>query len=163
MCPDAGWWCSLNTTCGFLLSDLYRQPGTLFPRVTWLTLTLYSDLYSNVNSLGKPVMTPQLKTVTLHPSYSLLHSNTLTLRYILIGLLVPSMSSLIGHRLHETELCLIYCFIPSTINSAWHLTKKAFSQYFLNGYLNSRHNYYSCFTVDNTKDLRGYVIGTKIS
>lgn len=122
MCPDAGRWCSLNTTCGFLLSDLRRQPGTLFPRVTWLTLSLYSDLYSNVNALGKTVMTPQLKTVTLHPSYSLLHSNTLTLRYILIGLIVQSMSSLIGHRLHEIELCPIYCFIPSTRNSAWHLT-----------------------------------------
>lgn len=73
-----------------------------------LLLSLYSDLYSNVNSFGKPVLIPQLKTVTLHPYYSLLHSNTLTLHYIFIGLAAQSMSSLIRHRLQEIESFVLF-------------------------------------------------------
>lgn len=69
--PASGWWCcSLNRPSWSLLWKLYIcSLGSLVhlpQKITWLGLILHLDLYSNVNSLGIPVLTPQLKIVTLH-------------------------------------------------------------------------------------------------
>lgn len=82
------------------------------------------DLYSNVNnSLGKPIPTPQLKIVTLHPYYSLLHSYSLKLHlhYTPIGLTVHNVCSLIGYWLYEIENSVLFtASFPAPRNSAWH-------------------------------------------
>lgn len=92
---------------------LFRQLGAFFSqKVTRLGLILHLDPYSNVNFLGIPVLIPQLKIVTIHPYYFLLHSTTLTLHYIVIGLTIQSMSSLVRYRLHEA--LLFTALLPAT-------------------------------------------------
>jgi hypothetical protein len=58
--------------------------GSIYSRLS-AVLSLHSDVYSNANSLEKPVQT-QPKIVTLYShsllQFTFLHSNTLTLYYI---------------------------------------------------------------------------------
>lgn len=131
--PASGWWCcSLNRPSWSLLWKLYIcSLGSLVhlpQKITWLGLILHLDLYSNVNSLGIPVLTPQLKIVTLHPYYSLLHSNTLTLHYShwfdYSEYVFPSKIQVVGGF-------VVCCFTPSHRNSDYDLTQKAFSKYLL--------------------------------
>lgn len=64
-----------------LLHLLFLQLGIPFLG-SHMAFSLTSDFYSDVNSLAKSVLIPPLKTVKLHPYYSLLHSNNQTLYYI---------------------------------------------------------------------------------
>lgn len=145
--------CFRTSTCAV------AQPGTLFPESHGL-LSHFTQTCSQMRTPWEYLSWLLSWTVT-PPDPSLLPSSTPHhLTHSLVRLLTARLPR-VDTAPWDWELCLL--LIPSTKKQCLALNLEGIQEILLDEWfiLICRHNYYSCFTVDNTENLRDYVICTQ--